>query len=848
MAKAFDFDRILYQLWYDTSLKTAELLGADRANIFLLDAVNYQIVSLIPSLEFEVFQEHCREVGGVFKEAINLKKSVNIGLDFYDDFRSEGVKKEEAKTGYRTYTLLTMPVLNFYGEVIGLVEVVNKLKTKIFNESLFPNIDPSGFTKEDEKLLTEFLPILVPIVEKSLENFYRKNNLIKSNEMENEVRPPSRDLWLNWNHQDEGENTSEMDVPEQENEIQDALSLLDSVRSEEKKNILDEEKESDEKSRFLLLLSAIRKISERSFNLDETLQTIMTEAKNLTNSDRSMVWIVDREKNELWTKISLAGSFQEIRIPMGAGFAGRVAQTGEPMVMEFDFYDHPDSEVAKQADQRTGYRTCSLLCLPIFNSKGLLVGVTHLVNKLRFGDFPAYDPDTWPVAPEAWKASFSLTDREIIEAFNLQAGIVLENAEILANLTHQEKLKNDVFRCCGLGLIATNLTGHILAINPKAKELMGFSHADWLEGRVITDLVNMEDGDLSEYINRDLTTNESRKRPQKYGEKLLIDAEKQSKKINLIVQYMGENSDDSNGILLILEEIYPEDNSSILYLKESKNEKELPKKSNVKPIVSRKEISVLYSGIRSFTPLLENLEDGSVSELLKEYFNSMSEAVIKYQGTIDKYVGDAIIATFSSSIGQGEHGWCAVQTAIEMRQRLVELNVRRVEDGKPALRMGIGINSDSFTGANLNTPGRLEIAPVSDSLNMGFYLEKASKQYGCDIVISDSTHRLCCERVWARELDNIRVKGQHEAMPIYQLVALRSEELPEEKVQVIEYYSQGRSYYRNREFSLAAEQFSKVLEISSWDIPAAIQLERCQHWLNSPPPADWDGVWKLTEI
>ena len=296
MAKAFDFDTILYELWYDTSLKMAELLGADRANIFLLDAVNYQIVSVIPCLELEVFQENYREVAGVFEEAINFKKSVNIGLDFYEDFRSESVKKEEAKTGYRTYTLLTMPVLNFYGEVIGFVEVVNKLKTKIFNESLFHKIDLAGFTREDEKLLTEFLPILVPIVEKSLENFYRKNNVIKSNEMENEVRPPNLDLLLNWKDQDEEKNTSEMDLPKEENEIQEALSLLDSVMRDEKKNILNEQKESNEKSRFLLLLSAIRKISERSFNLDETLQTVMTEAKKLANSDRSMVWMVDREK------------------------------------------------------------------------------------------------------------------------------------------------------------------------------------------------------------------------------------------------------------------------------------------------------------------------------------------------------------------------------------------------------------------------------------------------------------------------------------------------------------------------------------------------------------------------
>ncbi|MCT7950080.1 GAF domain-containing protein [Ancylothrix sp. C2] len=817
MAKAFDFDAILYELWHHASLKTAQLLGADRANIFLLDALNYQLVSISPSWQKEGHQENLRAVGGVFDEVIKLKKPVKIGFDFYDDPRSKLAKEEDAKTGYRTYTLLAVPVFNSQGIILGIVEVVNKLNKSEFSESLFPRIDLGGFTKDDESLLTEFLPLLVPVMEKSLGNFSLQNNVL-------------------------GKNSQQAEILAEEG----SFSELMATRKGET-IILGGEKASTENNKLLLLLPAIRKISERSFDFDETLQSVMREAKKLANSDRSMVWIVDREKNDLWTKISLAGTFQEIRIPMGAGFAGRVAQTGEPMEMGFDFYDHPDSEAAKQADQQTGYRTCSLLCLPIFNLKGELVGVTHLVNKLRLGNFPPYDPDSWPQAPEAWKASFSSADREVIEALNLQAGIVLENAKNFADFNYQEQLKNDIIRSFAWGVIATNLTGHIRAINPKAKELMGLSDADWLEGRALTDLLEIEEGDLSAYLNTAVTAVGEENRPQTYREKLLVTADKKARKVNVMVQAMGEEPDKKSGVLIVLEEVFAAD-ESIASEGEPKSKKELPKGGKVNITGERKEITVLYSGMRSFTPLLESLEDVEVGELLKEYFNSMSEAVIKYKGTIDKYVGDAIMATFGLPVAQRDHAWSAVQTAIEMRQRLFELNVHRVEEGKQALRMGIGINSDSFFLGNLSTSGRLELTSVGDSLNVGFYLEKASKQYGCDIIISDSTYRLCAERVWARELDSIRVKGKDEPVAIYQLVALRSEELPEEKVQVIEYYSQGRSYYRNREFSQAAEQFSKVLEISSWDIPAAIQLERCQHWLNSPPPAEWDGVWKLTEI
>lgn len=816
MAKAFDFDAIVYEFWHHATLKNAQLLAADRATLFLFDAVNYQVVSISIGSPKEGFKENCRAVGDLFEQVVELKKSVNIGFDFYDDPRSELAKQEDAKIGYRTYTLLAVPVLNPQGKILGIVEVVNKLNKSGNSESLFQRIDPAGFTTGDESLLSEFLPLLVPVMEKCMENFYRKNNIIERETQQTEILMPSRNLW---------------ELTAGTNETS-ALEMAG--RSYENK--------------ILFLLSAIRKISESSFDLDETLQSVMSEAKKLANSDRSTVWIVDREKNELWTKISLAGTFQEIRIPMGAGVAGRVAQTAEPMEMQFDFYDYPDSEVAKQADQRTGYRTCSLLCLPIFNSKGELFGVTHLVNKVRLGDFPAYDPDSWPVAPEVWKASFTATDREVIEALNLQAGIVLEKAKLFADFKDQQSLKNEIFSSLVLGIIATDITGHITAINPKAKELMGFGDADWLEGRALTDLIQIEKEDLSEYLNTALNPVQEKNQPQSYPEKVLITANKQAQKINLLLQKLGGTANNKKGILLVLEESFTPFEPISSELRKPQNERNLPKSGILKEAVERKEISVLYSGMRSFTPLLENLEDMEISQLLKEYFNSMSEAVIKYNGTIDKYVGDAIMALFGSPIAQRDHAWCAVQTAIEMRQRLVELNIHRVEDGKQALRMGIGINSDSIIIGNVKESGRLELNPVGDSLNVGFYLEKASKQYGCDIIISDSTHRLCADRVWARELDSIRVKGKNEPVAIYQLIALRSEELPEEKVQVIEYYSQGRSYYRNREFSLAAEQFSKVLEISSWDIPAAIQLERCQHWLNSPPPADWDGVWKLTEI
>ena len=126
-------------------------------------------------------------------------------------------------------------------------------------------------------------------------------------------------------------------------------------------------------------------------------------------ADRSTLWLIDEDKDELWTKIAICSNLKELRIPRTAGFAGIVAQSGEPLLMPFDVYDDPRAAVSKEVRPKTGYRTCSMLCMPVFNSDHKLIGVTQLINKKRPGEFPPYNPEDWPQAPEQWKASFSPT-------------------------------------------------------------------------------------------------------------------------------------------------------------------------------------------------------------------------------------------------------------------------------------------------------------------------------------------------------------------------------------------------------------------------------------------------------
>ena len=124
---------------------------------------------------------------------------------------------------------------------------------------------------------------------------------------------------------------------------------------------------------------------------------------------------------------------------MGQGYAGKVAEMGVPLNIPFDLYDYPDSETAKKTDHTTGYRTCSLLCMPVWNPDGELIAVTQLINKIKPGERSTHAPVEANVVPDYFQASFDQSDQQYLQIFNNQVGVILQNAELLAAVKRQEQ-------------------------------------------------------------------------------------------------------------------------------------------------------------------------------------------------------------------------------------------------------------------------------------------------------------------------------------------------------------------------------------------------------------------------
>jgi adenylate cyclase len=605
------------------------------------------------------------------------------------------------------------------------------------------------------------------------------------------------------------------------------------------------------------LMSATQSLSKSSLDLEETLKRVMDEAKKLMNADRSTLWLIDEEKNEIWTKIPIAGKLQELRIPRSAGFAGQVATSGKPLNISFDLYDHPGSETAKSTDQKTKYRTCSLLCMPVFNSDGELIGVTQLVNKKKTNEHPPYDPETWPAAPEFWKASFSRSDQEFMEAFNTQAGVALQNAKLFATVRQQEQLQRDILRSLSNGVISTNKKGIIIAANETAKQLLGYEKDDRLEEQDIRRVLKLEKEDeFAGWFDKALAGEDEKFRNQYYPEQTLRSQNSEEEhSINLSINSIADAKDAKNvyGALVVMDDISDEKRlKSTMYRYMTQEVAEALLESGDTGLGGKKKkVSVLFSDIRSYTTLTEGMEAEEVVEMLNEYFESMVDAVFKYKGTLDKYIGDAIMAVFGSPLPIDDHEWCAVQTAMEMAYRLDEFNKNRKAQGKKTLKIGIGLHSDEVVSGNIGSSKRMELTSIGDGVNLASRLEGTSKMYGCIIVISEKTYEACKDRISVRELDFITVKGKSEPVKIYELVGIKegplAQEIDPKQKELIDAYHKGREYYLDRKFELAMAEFAKVQEIDKENKAANLHTERCLHFLEQPPADDWDGVWRLTE-
>ncbi|MBU1208232.1 MAG: CHASE2 domain-containing protein [Proteobacteria bacterium] len=259
----------------------------------------------------------------------------------------------------------------------------------------------------------------------------------------------------------------------------------------------------------------------------------------------------------------------------------------------------------------------------------------------------------------------------------------------------------------------------------------------------------------------------------------------------------------------------------------------------------KKDLTVLFSDIRGFTSISEHMTPERLVKFLNEYLTKMTDIVFKYDGLLDKYMGDAIMAIWGAPLDQSDHPLRASYTALEMVEELHLLQQKWATEGMPRLNIGIGINAGPMVVGNMGSERRFDYTAMGDSVNLGSRLEGLNKLYGTNIIISEMTHERVQGEILGRELDLVRVKGKDQPVKIYELLSRRAKALPEQKA-LVEEFQAALEEYRNRHWETARKIFQSILQRSPEDGPAKLYVERCQTLEKTPPPEDWDGVYIMT--
>jgi adenylate cyclase len=253
----------------------------------------------------------------------------------------------------------------------------------------------------------------------------------------------------------------------------------------------------------------------------------------------------------------------------------------------------------------------------------------------------------------------------------------------------------------------------------------------------------------------------------------------------------------------------------------------------------QKNLTVLFSDIRGFTTISEQMSSEQLSFFMNEYLTAMSSCIIAHGGTVDKFIGDAIMAIWGAPLDDGDHAVHALQAAMSMMVQLKRTQQDYARRGLPVIDIGIGINTGNMSVGNFGSHERFDYTVMGDNVNLASRLEGTNKDYGTHILISEFTKEELGAQFFCRFIDKVRVKGKNKAVNIFEPLV---EGTPDSAlVKEVEVFENAMADYRNQEFAKAQEVIAELYRSNPLRL-YAIYLHRINTYLKSPPPNDWDGV------
>ena len=728
-------------LWTIIDFVTENVDG-DRGTLFLNDSETNELYSRVAQGELTREIRILNTVG--IAGAIFTSQQGEIIHDVYSDRRFN--KEVDQETGYKTRNMICTPVKTVNGQIIGVIQILNKKKGR--------------FTKDNLNLV-------------------------------------------------------------------DAIATQAAVSIQNAQNSEFFERKRAQEMEFVSIVSDVT----AEIDLSALLKRVMEEATRMLNADRATLFLNDEKTNELFSRVAMGEGVGEIRLPNTAGIAGSVFTSGETMNIP---YAYADLRFNPSFDKQTGYFTRSILCVPVTNKNGKVIGCTQVLNKKG--------------------GKFTEEDESRLKAFTQQVAIALENAKLFDDVSKSRQYNESMLSSMSNGVITIDGDGKIVTCNRSGLKILKTFEKNILD-------INSEDffRDNNSWVEEKIKNVKETKEPD-----IIMDAELEIKdseteknemiSVNLtILPLINEDSegrtdkkDDFLGILLMIEDISSEKrmkSTMSRYMDPGIADQLLEDGADIMGGLDTT-ATLLFSDLRSFTNITESLGAQGTVKLLNEYFEIMVECISEQGGMLDKFIGDAIMAAFGLPISHEDDEDRGVKAGINMISRLWKWNEFREKDGKPPLDMGLGLNTDKIVAGNIGSQKRMDYTMIGDGVNLAARLESACKQYNARILISDFTFKKLKGTYRIRNIDDVVVKGKTEPIGVYEVLDYHNDETFPNLMDVVNHFNEGRKKYKSGDFKNAINSFNECLKGNKNDILSKTYIERCNQLLIDNPK-DWDGVWVM---
>jgi len=568
---------------------------------------------------------------------------------------------------------------------------------------------------------------------------------------------------------------------------------------------------SENYARMSIFLDVATSVST-TLDLNTLIKRIVEKITEILKADRSSLFILDREKNELWSKVAEGTEISEIRFSATTGMAGHTALTGE-IINTDDAYQDP--RFNPEHDQATGYRTKSVLCVPVINRKGDVIGVTQSINKQA--------------------GPFTGEDEEIMRALSSQIAVALENARLYEDARDMKNYLENIHNSITDSIITLDNAYRVVTTNRATLRMLALDESA-VTGRDIRDILGSENSNICEKIDRVYADQAA---VSDYDIPVSINGAEKSANISMVP--LADDCGNQKGQVIILEDISFEKRMKTTltrYMAKDIVEK-LINDPNVQTLGgSINKASILFSDIRGFTGISENLSPEQVVDFLNRYFSLMVDVVFKNEGILDKYIGDTIMAVFGVPYARDGDAVRAVRTALQMKKLLLPFNREMTSRCLAPIRIGIGISTGRVLSGNIGSEKRMDFTVIGDGVNISSRLESLNKQYGTTILLEEKTRKEISDTFEIRMIDHVLVKGRTEPFAIFEALCEKGRPLPDE----ISFFQKGLDFYLACDFAEAMTWFKKG-RVS--DPPCRAFFDRCAHFLKNPPSPEWDGVWVL---